>query len=185
MDVIALTIRGEAASKANSREIVTLRIRDQVTGELRARTRVRKSDKALAFERSALRQIPLACRQRLTGPVRVTMCIYYASARPDLDESLLLDVLQDRFAWVREGTRKVRTLVQAGVYRNDRQVWSKRIDKGIDRENPRAEISVEPLTAQQDTLAFVFHDSMEASHESETEGDSHGTRRPSARPRTA
>ncbi|HEX7937030.1 MAG TPA: hypothetical protein VF573_28690 [Paraburkholderia sp.] len=97
MNAIAFTLLGKPASKANSRELVTLRYRDVDTGELRRRPRLRKSDKALAFERSALKQIPSHCRVRLTGPVCVTLRIFYATERPDLDESVILDVLQDRY----------------------------------------------------------------------------------------
>lgn len=149
---IVLTIRGEPASKANSREIVTFRRRDPESGELRASPRVRKSDKALAFERSALLQIPSECRRRLTGPVRVTIRIFYASERPDLDESVLLDVLQDRYRTLKTKGRTARELVCAGVYRNDRQVREKHVYHGIDRANPRAEIVIEPMHAQQSEL---------------------------------
>lgn len=151
---IVLTIRGEPASKANSREIVTRRYRDEA-GQVRSRPQSIKSDKARDYERAALLQIPAEARQRLTGPVRVTMRIYYASERPDLDESVILDAMQDRFA-VRE-TRKgrVRELVQAGVFCNDRQVREKHIYHAIDRANPRAEIVVEPMTAQQDAFDFT------------------------------
>lgn len=154
MIALAFTILGEPASKANSRELVTLRYRDSETGELRRRPRLRKSDKALAFERSALKQIPPRCRVRLTGPVRVTLKIFYASERPDLDESVILDVLQDRYARVERFGETTRELVAHGVYRNDRQVREKHIYHGIDREQPRAEIVVEPLTAQQSELAL-------------------------------
>jgi hypothetical protein len=114
--------------------------------------RVRKSDKALAFERSAFLQIPAECRRWLTGPVRVTMRIFYASERPDLDESVLLDVLQDRYRTLKTKGRTVRELVCAGVYRNDRQVREKHIYHGIDRANPCAEIVIEPMHAQQSEL---------------------------------
>jgi hypothetical protein len=77
---------------------------------------------------------------QLEGPVRVTLRIFYASERPDLDESVMLDVLQDRY---RQG--RARELVQKGVYRNDRQVREKHVFHAIDRTNPRAEIEVEPL----------------------------------------
>lgn len=148
--MITLTIFGEPASKANSRELATIGPRDK------RRTIFRKSDKALSYEESALRQIPPAARQRLEGPVRVTLRIWYASERPDLDESVVLDVLQDR--WVSEkkdGDGRVirpRALVQKGVYRNDRQVREKHVFHGIDRSNPRAEVVVEPLCAQQADL---------------------------------
>ncbi|OLL27599.1 crossover junction endodeoxyribonuclease RuvA [Burkholderia sp. SRS-W-2-2016] len=150
---LAFTILGEPASKANSREIGTLRFRDE-TGRVRTRPTVRKSDKALAFERFALRQIPPRCRVQLTGPVRVTLRIFYASERPDLDESVVLDVLQNRYATVKVGGMKVRELVQRGVYANDRQVREKHVYHGIDHANPRTEIVIEPLTAQQTALAL-------------------------------
>ncbi|MGF6604543.1 Holliday junction resolvase RusA-like endonuclease [Paraburkholderia sp. GAS448] len=147
MTAIAFTILGEAASKANSREIVTRRWFDD-DGDPRHRPLVRKSDKALRYEASALRQIPPPCRARLAGPVRVTLRMYYASERPDLDESLLLDVLQDRWVSVKVGGVRVRELAQRGVIRNDRQVREKHVFHAIDRLNPRVEIVVEPFTEE-------------------------------------
>lgn len=108
-----------------------------------------KSEKALAYERDALRQIPPMARRRFDGPVRVTMTIFYASELPDLDESLILDVLQDRYAKPKNLDRH---LVQAGVYRNDRQVREKHVFHAIDKRNPRTEIVVEPMQPQQATL---------------------------------
>ena len=53
------------------------------------------------------------------------MKIYYASRRPDLDESLILD------------------LMQGIIYENDRSVKEKHIFwGGVDKEDPRAEIVV-------------------------------------------
>lgn len=135
---VRLVIYGEPASKANSRQIVTID----------GRAALIKSKKARNFERDALRQIPSNARQRITGPVRVTLRIWYASERPDLDESVLLDVLQDRF----RGKGEARTLLHPGIYRNDRQVREKHVFHGIDRANPRAEILVEPLQPQQAEL---------------------------------
>lgn len=140
--MIAFTILGEPASKANSRKLVTLAGRPSTI----------KSDKARAFERDALRQIPPAARVQLEGPVRATLRIFYASERPDLDESVVLDVLQDRYQTVGKGETKRRELVQRGVYRNDRQVREKHVFHGIDRANPRVEVEIEPLRAQQAEL---------------------------------
>lgn len=148
MTAIAFTILGEPASKANSREIGLLKFKDKATGESKSRPTVRKSDKALAYEENALRQIPPKARVRLEGPVRVTLRIWYASQRPDLDESVVLDVLQDR--WKKRGDERV--LVQRGVYGNDRQVREKHVFHAIDRVNPRTEVIVEPLQAQQPDL---------------------------------
>jgi len=149
--MIAFTIFGEPASKANSRRLVTF-------GD---RLAVVKSKKALGYEEAALRQIPPRFRLRLEGPVRVSIKIFYASERPDLDESVILDVLQDRWSKTKKDENgKVtapREMVQAGVYRNDRQVRSKRVDWAIDRQNPRAEIVVVPLQAQQQAAPLVVH----------------------------
>lgn len=140
--MIAFTIYGQACSKANSRQIVTIGGRPTPI----------KSKEALAYERDALRQIPPKARVRLEGPVRVTLRLWYASERPDLDESIVLDVLQDRWDRTKPANPIVpsqRQLVQAGVYRNDRQVREKHVYHDIDRVNPRAEILVEPIQPQQ------------------------------------
>lgn len=147
--MIEFTIYGEPASKANSRELATIGPRDN------RRTIVRKSDKALTYERDALKQIPPKARLRLEGPVRVTLRIFYATERPDLDESVVLDVLQDRWGQAaKDGTAAgLRPLLQSGVYRNDRQVREKHVFHGIDRNNPRTEVRIEPLQAQQMEIA--------------------------------
>jgi hypothetical protein len=180
MTTISLTILGEPASKSNSREIVTHTVRDDA-GEAHTRPRVIKSDKARAFEHSALKQIPPRCRQRLAGPVRVTLHLYYASERPDLSEELLLDVLQDRWKNVTIGNVKTRVLVQAGVYRNDRCVREKHIFHHIDRRHPRAEICIEPL----DDAPCALLARKEARNEPETTGTTRAARRPPARSRGA
>lgn len=143
--MIRFVILGEACSKANSRRLVTF-------GE---RAAIVKSKKALGFEKDALRQIPPVARQRLEGPVCVTLRIWYASERPDLDESIVLDVLQDRWSKAAGLAGTDRRLAQAGVYRNDRQVREKHVYHGIDRKNPRVEVLVEPMQAQQPALALV------------------------------
>ena len=129
-DPISFTIRGEAASKANSRSIV------QMGGRMASI----KSEKARSFEAVAMLQIPPHAKQMLSGPVAVDMRIWYASARPDLDESIVLDALQTKYT----GTGAKRKLVRAGVYINDRQVFEKHVFKGIDPANQRVEITVRP-----------------------------------------
>ena len=142
MTTVTLTLLGEPASKANSREIV---MRGGKPASI-------KSAKALAYEASALRQIPPKARVQLQGPVAVTMRIFYATERPDLDETLILDILQDRFQSFKVGEEKQRRLVQKGVYSNDRQVREKHIYHAIDRTNPRTVIEVRSLQAQQEAL---------------------------------
>lgn len=142
--MIKFTIHGEPASKANSRKIVNMPIK----GTNKTRPAVIKSEKARDYERDALVQIPAAAKQMLDVPLRVTIKIYYATQRPDLDESVILDVLQAKT----KGTGKNRRLVRKGVYINDRQVREKHIYHGIDKHSPRAEITIEPLEPVQQAL---------------------------------
>ena len=133
---VRFTIYGEAASKANSRRTVPV---PQKGGGTVIKSI--KSDKALDYEAAALFQIPSHARKRFTGRIRMTLCLYYASERPDLDESLLLDVLQDRYS----GKGKTRKLIQSGVYCNDRQVRERHVYHFIDKYKPRAEIEVQEI----------------------------------------
>lgn len=88
--------------------------------------RVIKSEKALSYSDMFKQQCP-QLDELIECTVAVRIKIYYATRRPDLDESLILD------------------LMQGSIYRNDRQVREKHIFWGLDKENPRAEIRVEPL----------------------------------------
>jgi len=111
---LSLIIFGEPASKANSRRVVRF-------GNM---SRLIKSDKALKYSDAFKLQLkPL--HPLMQGDLRVTMHIYYASRRPDLDESLILD------------------LMQGFVYENDRQVKERHTYWGLDPENPRSEIIVQ------------------------------------------
>lgn len=113
---LSLIIFGEPASKANSRKIVRF-------GGV---SRLIKSAKALTYSdvfKQQLAPLPVL----YTGDLRVTMYIYYASRRPDLDESLILDLLQGL------------------VYGNDRQVKERHTYWGLDPEQPRAEIIIEQM----------------------------------------
>ena len=119
-----MTIIGEPVSKANSRQIVN----NNKTGK----QMVIKSPKARAYERDARIQVPFFDRL-LDGPLRATIHLYYRSHRPDLDESIVLDVMQTRNDCPR------------GLYNNDRQVREKHVYHHIDKLNPRAEIVVEEM----------------------------------------
>lgn len=114
MQAISRIIFGEPASKANSRRVVRI-------GNV---SRLIKSSKALNYSDVFKQQCrPLA--SLMTGDLRVTMRIFYASRRPDLDESLILD------------------LMQGLIYENDRQVKEKHVYWGLDPERPRTELMVE------------------------------------------
>ena len=107
------TIEGEPASKANQRKLVLIK----------GRMVPIKSKKALDYVKEFQKQIPKI--DPLTEDyVKVEMMIYYASRRPDLDESLILDCMQNY------------------VYYNDRQVKEKHIYWGLDKERPRTIIRV-------------------------------------------
>ena len=112
---VKFTVYGEPASKANSRKIV----RSSRTGKIMSI----KSQKARNYVTTFQLQCP-RCEPLITADVCVAIIIFYASRRPDLDESVILDAMQGL------------------VYENDRQVKKKIITWGLDRENPRAEIEV-------------------------------------------
>ena len=115
MQTLSLKIFGEPCSKANSRRIV--KFGNKIVSI--------KSSKALAYADAFKRQCNVPASQKFTDDVVVTIRIWYASRRPDLDESLILDLLQDV------------------AYDNDRQVKEKHIYwMGVDKQNPRCEIEV-------------------------------------------
>lgn len=111
------TILGQPYSKANSRMLVSTK----------GVSRFIKSPKALRYAESFKMQCP-TLDPLFEDDVRVELDIYYASRRPDLDESLILDLLQGK------------------VYRNDRQVREKLVRWGIDPGRPRTEIHISLLT---------------------------------------
>tara|TARA_R110000824_G_scaffold60623_4_gene161931 strand:+ start:957 stop:1385 length:429 start_codon:yes stop_codon:yes gene_type:complete len=119
----SFVVKGEPASKSNSRRLVTLPSPKSRSG---TRPAFIKSKKALDY----VRYFQLQCQRinpLMEGDLEVEMTIYYASRRPDLDESVILDCMQDL------------------IYSNDRQVKSKIIRWGLSKTNPRAEIEVRPL----------------------------------------
>jgi len=116
LQVLSQIIFGEPASKANSRRVV----------HYGGMSRLIKSKKALSYS-DVFRQQCKPLATLMTGDLRVTLHIFYASRRPDLDESLILD------------------LMQGLIYENDRQVKERHCYWGLDPENPRAEIIIEKI----------------------------------------
>lgn len=109
---VKFTIHGEPASAKNQRQLIP-----------GPPPRIIKSKKALAYRKMFEQQCP-RLDPMFEGDVYVTMTIYYASRRPDLDEALILDCMQ------------------GFIYKNDRAVKCKIITWGLDKEDPRAEIEV-------------------------------------------
>ena len=116
MNSCQITILSEPASKANSRRVVRI-------GNM---SRLIKSAKALNYCDVFRQQCPVL-PELLMGDLRVTLHIYYASRRPDLDESLILDLMQDC------------------IYANDRQVKERHCYWHLDKLNPRSEILIEQI----------------------------------------
>jgi hypothetical protein len=146
---IDFTLFGEAVSKANSRRIVPFgqkEVRDSAGEVVGTRPMMRniKSEKAIDFEDVGF-QIPTFAQLRLDGPIRIQAIICYTSARPDLDESLLLDILQDQHKFVGKGKGRRKYLWRPGVYINDRQVVDKHIMRGPNTDQPRIDIRIEQL----------------------------------------
>tara|TARA_R100000995_G_scaffold81655_1_gene54655 strand:+ start:590 stop:985 length:396 start_codon:yes stop_codon:yes gene_type:complete len=113
---IIFTIEGEPASKSNSRKIVSFGKRMGVI----------KSEKARNYEKIFASQCP-TLENLIESEVKVELIIHYASRRPDLDESVILDCMQGK------------------IYVNDRQVKQKHIYWGLDRERPRTHVRVSPM----------------------------------------
>jgi|TARA_Y100000310_G_scaffold199591_1_gene199582 Holliday junction resolvase RusA-like endonuclease len=108
------TILGEPASKSNHRQIV----------RIGGKPRLIKSKKALSYTLAFSLQVPKITRP-IEGDILMWCRIYYATRRPDLDESLIMDSLQ-----------------AAMVIGNDRQIKAKVVLWALDRENPRAKIKL-------------------------------------------
>lgn len=107
------TVFGEPASKSNSSRIIR-----------RGRhISLIKSLKAMSYSDTFKMQVPIM-PDLIDGDLRLDIEIYYHSRRPDLDESLILDLLQDR------------------VYRNDRQVKERHSYWNLDKNNPRIFIRI-------------------------------------------
>lgn len=115
MKPIYLVVKGEPASKANSRRMVMFGKKPAFI----------KSAKAISYAEAFSLQVQ-ALPEMMQGELRVDMWIYYATQRPDLDESLILDLLQGK------------------VYENDRQVRERHCYHYIDKADPRVEILIQP-----------------------------------------
>lgn len=118
---ISFEILGEPASKANSRRLVPGK-----TNTGKRYTKSIKSDKALNYLKTFDAQCP-ELKEPIKENVRLSLTIYYASRRPDLDGSLIEDALQGK------------------IIANDRQIHEKNYIKKLDKENPRTILKVEVL----------------------------------------
>ena len=113
---ISFTVYGEPASKANSRRLITRKGKPAFI----------KSAKALRYVTDFQKQCP-KLQHLLEGDLSITIHVWYASRRPDLDVSIILDALQNL------------------VYFNDRQCREQHLFWHLDRKNPRAEIVIRQI----------------------------------------
>ncbi|CAB4122907.1 hypothetical protein UFOVP28_70 [uncultured Caudovirales phage] len=114
---------GQCASKSNSRRIV---FRKRESGKGRRPISI-KSASAFEFSTAFEEQCP-KFDAPLLGDLKLSCNIYYSSNRPDLDESLVMDLLQ-----------------KCGVVKNDRQFRCKDIRHGVDKKRPRVEITISQM----------------------------------------
>jgi Holliday junction resolvase RusA-like endonuclease len=117
VELIKFEVFGEPASKANSRKLVHLNGKPAFIKSTKARNYLKD------FQWQCPKLSPL-----LTGDLAVYIRIHYASRRPDLDESVILDAMQGL------------------IYENDRQVKEKHVFHALDKENPRSLIVVTRTT---------------------------------------
>ena len=110
-------ISGEPASKSNQRRIVLIH----------GKVRVIKSAKALAYAKSFAVQVTPP-REPIEGDVELGAIVWYRTRRPDLDVSLLMDLLQ-----------------ASHVIKNDRQIKVMKAYHQIDKKNPRSLLRVSKL----------------------------------------
>ena len=91
-------------------------------------TKVLISRDGRAWKKKALQLVAMQRTQVVTGPVSITLTVYFKDLRRDLDNTAkpVLDLLQ-----------------AAGLYANDRQVTRLLMVRRVDKGNPRVEVQVE------------------------------------------
>ena len=138
MSTLSFTLYGEPASKSNSRRLV------QIGG----RPRFIKSKKALSYVKAIQLQANALRLPMFEKGVdlSITMHIFYASRRPDLDESVILDALQQI------------------VYHNDRSIKEKHIYWGLDKVEPRCEITLREISVADSSPARPKGRSVSSAH---------------------
>jgi len=121
--IFTCVIYGEPASAKNQRRII----------KVRGRPMIIKSKKAIEYSQAFNEQCPVM-DDMFDCDVSLQINVWYASRRPDL---ACVDLIQD--------------LLQGRAYINDRQVKASMSLWGLDRRNPRCEITVKALPEYQDS----------------------------------
>ena len=123
-DLCELMIVGEPASKSNSRRLVLIRDRPAFI----------KSKKAIDYSKNFTLQCP-TYDTLYEEDLAIALKIFYQSKRPDLDESLILDLLQGK------------------VYKNDRSIKLKYVEWGLDRQSPRILVVLGPVERREEIIS--------------------------------
>ena len=111
-------ITGEPASKSNSRRIV----------RIHGNTRIIKSKKALEYRDNFLSQVRPP-DVPIEGDVELEVVVWYKTRRPDLDISLIMDLLQE-----------------GQVIKNDRQIKVIKAYHQLDKIQPRSIIGLRQVS---------------------------------------
>jgi|TARA_R110000796_G_C14425112_1_gene420415 Holliday junction resolvase RusA-like endonuclease len=120
-------VPGEPASKSNQRQFV----------KIHGVPRFIKSKKALAYANN----FSILCPTRdslYIDDLFLGVKVFYKTKRPDLDETLVLDLLQGK------------------AYKNDRQVKARLALWGLDRSNPRVHIFVAPIAMMDEGIEYLL-----------------------------
>lgn len=88
--------------------------------------------------------VPLSARVMLTGPIRVTVRVFYASPDVHMSGAYVSSRLQPRYSHL----MGKRVLEDAGVFLSPHQVKEEHIFHRVDKANPRAEIEVVQLVPE-------------------------------------
>jgi Holliday junction resolvase RusA-like endonuclease len=136
---VRILILGQCASKSNGRRIVR-------RGKRLASI---KSNSAMAFSALFKAQCP-QLDAPILGDIKLDCNIFYRDRRSDLDESLVMDMLQD-----------------CGVIKNDRQIKFKIIRHGIDKNNPRVEITINHMDEEDYPNTSEFANLLKGNHDEE------------------
>jgi len=123
-DLCELMIVGEPASKSNSRRLVSIKGRPAFI----------KSKKAIDYSKNFTLQCP-TYDTLYEEDLAIALKIFYQSKRPDLDESLILDLLQGK------------------VYKNDRSIKLKYVEWGLDRQSPRILVVLGPVERREEIIS--------------------------------
>ena len=123
-DLCEFTIVGEPASKANSRRLV----------KIHGKFAFIKSKKAIDYSKNFELQCP-TYDTLYEEDLAIALKIFYKSKRPDLDESLILD------------------LIQGKVYKNDRSIKIKYVEWGLDRQSPRILVVLGPVERREEIIS--------------------------------